>query len=108
MEETAAVTRLDCGCVVCNDCLREYAVAEVMERGRADIPCPSCDKLMDELTLTELLQWDAKDVVPFRKYQVRRQAAQRSGNVPPWSNLPLLQHSPPLTQARLSRPWCGW
>eukprot|EP00038_Savillea_parva_P028832 m.67246 g.67246 ORF g.67246 m.67246 type:complete len:525 (+) comp8422_c0_seq4:106-1680(+) len=68
-EDKEAVSRLDCGCVVCNDCLREYVQAEVMEKGRADIPCPSCDKLMNEFIITELLQSDPDNAVPFRKYQ---------------------------------------
>eukprot|EP00035_Acanthoeca_spectabilis_P004015 m.97803 g.97803 ORF g.97803 m.97803 type:complete len:529 (+) comp12408_c0_seq5:199-1785(+) len=69
MEETAAVTRLSCDCVFCNDCLRQYATDEVLDRGRAEIPCPSCDKLMEEHVLSELLKADPKNAVPFRKYQ---------------------------------------
>ena len=72
MDEKKDNTRLECGCVVCNGCLREYATAEVLERGRADVPCPVCDKLIDELTMTALLKSDPKDTVPYRKYVATR------------------------------------
>mmetsp|Transcript_26066 Transcript_26066/g.68395 ORF Transcript_26066/g.68395 Transcript_26066/m.68395 type:complete len:528 (-) Transcript_26066:382-1965(-) len=70
MEDFAAdrVTRLDCRCTVCTDCLTEYVTGEVLEY-RAAIPCPSCDKLVDHTTLTELLQAIPGDTIPFRKYQ---------------------------------------
>lgn len=56
-ERTGFSTISCCGASYCHECWEEYVSTQVVDEGKAYIPCPStdCDKLIDEFTVTKLI-----------------------------------------------------
>eukprot|EP00041_Stephanoeca_diplocostata_P008491 m.125895 g.125895 ORF g.125895 m.125895 type:complete len:533 (-) comp17344_c0_seq2:239-1837(-) len=65
------MTRIDCGCIFCNDCWREHLKTTILDQGKASVMCPSttCNKYVDQDAVLKLLQGHEESARVLQKYE---------------------------------------